>query len=106
MNTHGTKNRWIKYRVSKQWKGATIRVASPYRPDKPWKHVKLILTRYSSSQPDYDGLVIGFKHIVDGLVDAGILENDKLSNTGPWDCRWHKCKPKEGKIGIQVLLIL
>jgi len=31
-----------------------------------------------------------------------ILENDTLEVTGAWDCRWVKCKPKQGKIQVIV----
>lgn len=63
---------------------------------------KLILTRFSSTSPDPDGLVSGFKHVVDGLVEAGVLKNDKISNIGMPEYRWEKCAPKKGKIRVEV----
>lgn len=72
------------------------------QPPQPLKKFTLTLTRFSSVEPDYDGLVRGFKHCVDGLKMAGIIEDDKLSNTGPWICYWVKVKPKQGMIKIIV----
>ena len=72
------------------------------RPLKPLSKARLVLTRYSSSEPDADGLVSSFKHILDGLVEAGVLENDRRANIGMPDYRWEKCKPKQGRVRVEV----
>lgn len=72
------------------------------RPIKPLTKCKLTLVRVSSSEPDYDGLVLSFKQIVDGLVKSGIIIDDKLSVTGKWNCDWEKGKPKHGLVKIHV----
>lgn len=72
------------------------------RPPKPLERAKLTLVRFSSVEPDFDGLVRGMKSIVDGLVYSGVLENDRLSNTGPWNCFWEKCAPKRGRVLVIV----
>lgn len=72
------------------------------RPATPLEKAKLILTRYSSSEPDSDNLYSSFKHIVDGLVKAHVLINDKPSNVGIPEIYWVKCKPKQGKIRIEI----
>lgn len=68
----------------------------------PLEHYKLQLIRYSSKEPDYDGLVGSFKLVVDGLRYSNVIADDKLSNSGPWDVSWVKCKPKEGLIEVRV----
>lgn len=68
----------------------------------PMKRAKLILTRFSSVSPDPDGLVSGFKHVIDGLVLAGVLENDKVENIGMPDYRWMKWPKGKGKIRVVV----
>jgi hypothetical protein len=73
------------------------------RPPKPLERVKLKLTRASSSPPDYDGLVQSFKNIVDALVTCRVIKNDKIENTGKWDCEWIKAKQKAGFIEIEVI---
>lgn len=62
----------------------------------------LTLTRYSSSEPDFDGLVSGFKHVLDGLVDAGVIVNDKPSVIGSPSYLWRREKPGLGYITVRI----
>jgi hypothetical protein len=62
----------------------------------------LTLTRGSSVQPDYDGLVSGFKHVIDGLVLAKVLINDDQETIGIPEYKWVKADPKEGFIRVTV----
>lgn len=71
-------------------------------PDKPLSKAKLTLTRVSSKAPDSDGLVSSFKHVIDGLVRAGVLVDDKFENIGMPDYRWLQCPMKQGKIVVKV----
>lgn len=63
---------------------------------------KLTFTRYSTSEPDFDGLVSGFKHVLDGLVRAKVIIDDKASIIGQPTFKWEKSKPKQGKIKIRI----
>ena len=72
------------------------------KPPTPLKRAKLTLTRYSSAEPDFDGLVGSFKALIDSLVTLGILENDKTENIGNSVYLWQKTAPKKGKIRIEV----
>lgn len=82
---------WGKVRLS----GVTFR-------KRPLERAKLTLTRCSSSEPDFDGLVSSFKHVIDGLVDAGVIRNDKGSTIGQPEYRWEKAKPKKGGVRVCV----
>lgn len=84
------------------WQTAVKLKVGILKPEKPLAKAKLTLIRYSSTEPDFDGLVRGFKAVVDGLVKAGVLENDRISNTGVWNCFWEKTGPKQGRIKIIV----
>jgi len=95
-------HRMKRYRLSQEWHELVWAYASPQRPSKPFRRYQLSLTRFSSSEPDYDGLVASFKWVVDGLKHAQIIQDDKLSQSGPWNCSWIKCKKKEGKIRVRV----
>lgn len=70
--------------------------------EKPLKTATLILTRHSSREPDFDGLVSSFKHIIDGLVEGGLLADDKSSNIGQPTYKWVKCGTKKGHIEVQI----
>lgn len=71
-------------------------------PPQPFKHARLTLTRYSSSRPDYDGLVSSFKHCIDGLIEAGVIENDTPENIGVPEYRWRKESMRNGHIKISI----
>lgn len=74
------------------------------KPEKPLKHAKVTLTRYSWVSPDFDGLVSSFKCVIDGLVHAGVLENDTMKNIGIPNYKWQRTLQKSagGYIGVQV----
>jgi len=71
-------------------------------PKKPFFKASLTLIRYSSKEPDFDGLVSSFKHIIDGLIDIGVIENDKQQNIGQPIYQWAKVSPGKGKIFVRV----
>ncbi len=48
----------------------------------------LTLTRHSSREPDFDGLVSGFKHVIDGLTDCQVIVDDKFSVIGQSTYLW------------------
>lgn len=85
-----------------RWKLATIAVIRSRRPLAPLERARLTLTRFSSTSPDYDGLVSGFKSILDALVKGGVLANDKFTNIGAPQYLWIKCQPRKGKIRVVV----
>jgi hypothetical protein len=106
-NPSGARSTHWRYAMAEvsKWRalvGAAIAASRTQLPRAPCKKFSLTLTRMSSSEPDYDGLVRGFKSVVDGLKAAGVIADDKLSNTGAWDCRWERCKPKQGRIRVIV----
>lgn len=70
---------------------------------KKFKTATLILERHSSKEPDPDGLVGSFKHVIDGLVACGKLEDDKYSNIGMPEFYWHKAPPKKGFIFVTII---
>lgn len=87
---------------AKKWKRAVWRNVWHLKPEHALFKAKLTLTRYSSKEIDYDGLVSSFKHVIDGLVEAGVLVNDKLENIGVPVYKWEKCSPKAGHITVRV----
>lgn len=80
--------------TDKNAKGESVRL--------PMSKANLTLTRCSSVEPDFDGLVISFKNVIDGLVEAGVIAGDKVSNIGQPKYEWIKAKPKMGKIKVRV----
>lgn len=89
-------------RTADQTTSAVMAVVGRFKPVKPLAKAKLTLTRFSSSQPDFDGLVGSFKGTVDALVKIGVLENDKPSNLPGIEYFWEKAPPGQGKIKVQI----
>lgn len=93
----------IKAKEANSWKTQVAwKVRELGAPIRPLKIAKLTLIRFSSSEPDPDGLVSSFKHIIDGLVEADVLENDKMSNIGMPAYSWQKCPRGKGSVQIIV----
>ncbi len=85
-----------------QWLGKVVVAVNRNKPAEPLPKAKLTMTRLSSSEPDFDGLVGSFKSVVDALVKLKILENDKPSNIGSPTYLWEKTKQGAGKIRVKI----
>ncbi|MES2355593.1 MAG: hypothetical protein V4568_14585 [Pseudomonadota bacterium] len=89
-------------RKTKFWKTQVGIVVMGKKPVEPLKKARLVLIRHSSVEPDYDGLVSGFKAVIDGLRKYGVLANDKMQNIGRPEYLWVSTTPKMGKITVKV----
>lgn len=92
----------VKAKENKKWTNMVHYMTFGKRPISPLKQAHLILTRFSTREPDYDNLVSGFKPIIDALVTCEILENDHRQCIGISDYRWERAPQKQGKVRIQV----
>lgn len=100
----GGRDHWAKkVKEAKKWKEFVfLCVRGAGFNETPFPKAKLTLTRFSSVEPDFDGLVSSFKHIIDGLVMAGVIPNDKPSFIGQPTYLWEKCSPGGGKVRVVV----
>jgi hypothetical protein len=107
-NPSGRRTHWVlKMREAQKWKQivlAAVRRAGPAPIKLPVEKAQLRCTRFSSVCPDPDGLVSGFKHIIDGLVAAEVLKNDRISNIGFPNYDWERVPPGHGKIRVVLIL--
>jgi len=87
---------------ARKWRLKVVMAALGFEPKEPLKLATLELTRHSSRSPDYDGLVSSFKPIIDGLIDARIIENDRMTNIGAPKYSWQKAKHGAGHITVKV----
>ncbi len=90
-------------RHANMWQLRVANAVQKLRPNEPLSKAKLTLTRCSSNEPDFDGLVSSFKNCIDSLVNCGVLVNDKVSNIGQPEYKWEYAKKGRGKIRIKVL---
>src|SRR5690606_14842084 len=58
---------------AKKWMNLVALHTNRQRPDYPLEKAELTLTRFSSIEPDTDGLVGSFKAVLDALVKLGVL---------------------------------
>lgn len=85
-----------------KWKTAVAVAVAKLRPPKPLNKARITFVRCSTKQPDFDGLVSGFKHVLDGLVIRGVLVNDTHAVIGQPSYSWEYARPGHGKIKIKV----
>ena len=101
--TNAISNHWfIRKKEADKWKNLVALALAGQQPKRALAKASLVLTRCSSQPPDPDGLVSGFKHVIDGLVACGVLENDKYENIGFPVYLWEKVPNKQGKIKIKL----
>ena len=84
------------------WKNLVRLATLRSKPKSPYKIAKLKLIRHSSTCPDYDGLCSGFKAVIDGLTEAGIIEDDSMTHIGMPTFEW--CKAKRGCGFVEVFV--
>ena len=102
-NPSGKSTHWRKlYDEAKKWQIDVALAVGSRKPIKPLEKYQLTLVRFSSVEPDFDGIVRGFKHVVDGLRLAGVISDDKISNSGQWNVAWMKSSPRNGRISVRV----
>lgn len=103
--TNGSHGHWAtKAKAKRKWIDAVMNyvVQNKAHPSEPLTKAKLTLTRCSSSETDFDNLVISFKPVVDGLKHAGVIVDDKMSVIGQPTYAWESVKRNAGKIRIKV----
>lgn len=103
--TNSAKTAWqARAAEARKWKGLVVNAVRLQRkqPAAPLSRAKLTLTRCSSIRPDPDGLISGFKHCVDGLIQAGVIIDDNFDVIGMPTFLWEKAPPKKGMIKIKV----
>lgn len=102
------KNSWQKHwKLSKLWKAKTQdAIWGSLKPGQaacfPFTKPNITLTRCSSAEPDYDGLVASFKHVMDGLISAGVIIDDKPSMLGVVKYEWSRVPPTRGCVKVEV----
>jgi hypothetical protein len=101
-NSGGRRHWTVKAAEAARWKQLVGYSCIGKKPPSPLTKATVTLTRYSASEPDFDGLVSSFKHVLDGLVECGVLADDKMSTIGQPHYKWEKVGRNLGKISVEV----
>jgi hypothetical protein len=88
-----------------KWKQEVFKAIYDKLPEKPLEKSKITLTRHSSVCPDYDGLISGFKPIIDGLVQHGVIVDDSMKHIKT-EYLWKHIRPKCGYVEIEIEEVL
>lgn len=105
-STANARMHWaVKAKETKLWKRLVFEQCVLHRvTNLGLKKAVLVLGRYSTRETDFDNLAGSFKAVIDGLVVAGVIVDDKPSVIGSPTFIWHKAKHKSGKITVEVLV--
>lgn len=105
MNTADGPSRWTRYRLKKDWetrvKHAVLQSVGGW-PHEPMARARVTITRASTREPDFDGLVQGGKFLLDGLVKANVLVDDRPSVIGQPSYLWEKAPRGMGAVKVRV----
>lgn len=85
----------------KKWKAKVARELAGMAPTRPFTKIRVTFIRLSSVEPDYDGLVHGFKPVRDALVKFGFVVDDKNKNLEAV-YSWEKADQGKGHIRIEM----
>ncbi len=99
----------VKHAESKKWKLATAfecqhAILKHHLNALPFDRAVLTLTRHSSREPDFDGLVSGFKHVIDGIVASTLIRDDKSQTIGQPTYKWEYARPNKSFITVRISL--
>lgn len=102
-NTIGHKHWRARHAEARKWKSLVVEACLLKRiQGLKLNQAQITFTRYSSKEPDFDGLASGFKHCLDGLKVAEVIIDDKPSVIGSPRYFWIQAPQRQGKIQIKV----
>lgn len=102
INSLGRKFWAIQAKHSRDWKLLVWDAVRNSLPQSPIRSARLTLTRHSSAEMDFDNLVISFKPVIDGIVEAGVLAQDNRKVIKKQEYFWVKSKRNQGFITVEV----
>jgi Holliday junction resolvase RusA-like endonuclease len=102
--SNASRGHWaVNYKHKKTW-AKLVRIAIGAKlPRAPLKVASAEFTRYSSVEPDFDNNVSSWKAVIDAIVRAGVLENDRPSNLPNAKFNWQYAKRGQGRIHVKIM---
>lgn len=98
-----SKSHWaVQAGTRKRWREAVKNLLMFAKPSLPLWKARLTFTRFSASRPDSDGLAASFKSVRDGLIDAGVIVDDKYEVVGDPRYRWQYSNAGDGYVSVEV----
>ena len=101
--TNANNKHWaMKMKEAQKWKQLVKLSVGSQKPSYPLEKAKLTCTRHSSKEPDYDGLVSSFKHLIDGLIESKVIIDDAMRYIGMPEFSWKQAPRSKGFIELEV----
>jgi hypothetical protein len=102
MNTSATRRSWyVQHRETKRVKEVVGLLVGSKRPRVPLESARIVCTRRSAREPDYDNLSMSFKGAIDALVTTGVLVDDSPRHLQR-EYRWEKAPAGKGEMVMEV----
>lgn len=93
----------VRHNEAKRWKALVLLFCRQLRIEGLNLPVcRLELTRHSSREPDFDNMVGSWKHIIDGLVEAQVMIDDKPSVIGSPVFKWVKVPRDQVHVSVRI----
>ena len=104
INSSDRLTRWTAIKLRNKWTSAvcTAVLVSAGKWPEPMKRAKITITRCSATRPDYDNLVQGGKHLIDGLRRARVILDDDHDTIGEPVYLWEYAPRSAGCVRIRV----
>lgn len=98
------------YEQDRRWKRAVVFAVGRNLPERPLERARVVMTRFSSVEPEPETLCGSFKAILDAIRlghkhdGLPILIDDRRENFvgGRPDYRWEKAPPGRGRVTVLV----
>ncbi len=103
MSNQNLRGHWrVKHANALKWKLRVALAMHGFKPAQPLDRATVTIIRHSSVAPDFDGLVSAGKHLIDGLVECGVLSGDSMAHIGQPAYLWCKAAPRKGHVVVKV----
>ena len=97
-------HRFKYHQKNRKWDLLIAGIVRDRLPPTPLKKAHIRIVRHFWRTLDYDGLVGSMKPVVDALVSAGVIEDDRWNVLGAWDVSQEFRPKKDGPLlEIQVV---
>lgn len=91
-------NRYAYHQKNTNWDLHIFSLVRNNLPPAPLEKAVITIIRHSNRMLDYDGLVGSMKPVVDALVTAGVLIDDRWGVTGKWNVDQQFRPKKDGPL--------
>lgn len=103
VTSNGSHRHWrTAARIRKTWKLRAMAAIGARIPRAPCRKARVWVYRHSSREPDFEGMVVAAKPIIDALTERGVITDDNQACIGVPHYEHVLEKPKKGFVRVVV----